>query len=253
MKVALLLYGVPRFIDDSAPSDFYKENIIDKYDTDVYAHCWFEKINTLEQSPWRKNKAHLKKTTSKQTEDNPCPRNAVELIKKYYNPTDMKVDVPEFFSFKKEAEDVLHSRFTGKEAWGYTYSSVGYSNILSQYKSIEEVTNLVLKNSTEYNIFVLARFDAIVYPLPELHSLDNRKMHIRAPGGGNTFPDGIHLFGPRMLTWFNRLHEEVQTKTICENVLRPSSEMFKKLYFETHFSNKSDLVHHQMQLKILRK
>ena len=42
MKVALLMSGQPRYVDDTRPFLFFKENVIDKYDTDVYCHGWFD-------------------------------------------------------------------------------------------------------------------------------------------------------------------------------------------------------------------
>ena len=41
MKVAVLLFGQPRYCDDPKPQKFLK-NIIEKYNADVYAHAWFK-------------------------------------------------------------------------------------------------------------------------------------------------------------------------------------------------------------------
>jgi len=40
MRVAVLLFGQPRYCNDPKPQEFLK-GIIEKYNADVYAHAWF--------------------------------------------------------------------------------------------------------------------------------------------------------------------------------------------------------------------
>ena len=42
MKVALLFFGQPRYLDDDRAYNDYKRLILDRYDTDVYIHTWFD-------------------------------------------------------------------------------------------------------------------------------------------------------------------------------------------------------------------
>ena len=41
MKVALLFFGQPRFLENSLPFESHKDHIINKYDTDVFCHTWW--------------------------------------------------------------------------------------------------------------------------------------------------------------------------------------------------------------------
>lgn len=247
MKVALLLYGLPRFIDDERPYQFYKDFIISKYDTDVYAHCWFEPEHLEKKSPWT-GKSHYLKTTSDQPDSQPIPPNALELIQTYYNPIIFKHEFPREFQFQENVKTILDDKFTNKSEH---YTERGYSNILSQYKSIEEVTNLVLTSGTKYDIFVMGRYDITITNFPSnLDSLDKEKLHTQ---DRNEFPDGIHIYGNKFLCWFNELFEDVRTDTkFCKLIERPSSEMIKKAYLQ-YKHNMSYHQKHSMRINILRK
>lgn len=246
MKVGLLLYGLPRFIDDPRPAEFYKNNIISKYDTDVYAHCWFEPSHLEKKSPWT-GTSHYLKTTSTQPDTHPIPENSPQLISEYYNPVQLKVESPREFTFEGGCKEILNSKFTGKNNF---FNERGYSNILSQYKSIQEVTNMVLTSGKQYDIFVMGRYDITVNKFPDnLSSLDKEKFYTQ---DCNEFPDGIHIYSNKYLNWFNELFTESNNPSVCKQFERPSSEMIKK----TWFGHKFDMGNHckyPMRINILRK
>ena len=54
MRVAVLLFGQPRYCDDPKPQKFLK-GIIEKYNADVYAHAWFESKGEYQISSWAVN------------------------------------------------------------------------------------------------------------------------------------------------------------------------------------------------------
>ena len=55
MKVALLFYGQPRYVDNEEVYNSYKSNILDKYDTDVFCHTWWsETEKEYDYSSWSK-------------------------------------------------------------------------------------------------------------------------------------------------------------------------------------------------------
>jgi hypothetical protein len=53
MKLALCLFGEPRFIQNEIASTLYKEFITSKYDTDIYGHTWI--ANSYQPSSWSKH------------------------------------------------------------------------------------------------------------------------------------------------------------------------------------------------------
>jgi len=53
MKVALALFGQPRFVDNQQIIDTYKQVILDRYDTDVFGHMWWkEEDGEYDYSSW---------------------------------------------------------------------------------------------------------------------------------------------------------------------------------------------------------
>ncbi len=49
MKIALCFCGQPRFVEEVAA--LIKENVIQNYDVDVFAHLWFDK--ELQTKPYK--------------------------------------------------------------------------------------------------------------------------------------------------------------------------------------------------------
>ena len=248
MKVALLLSGQPRFIDDHRPFLFFKENIIDVYDVDVYCHAWFNNDNRYQVSPWSKN-AHKLESFSQLTKKNPVPDNADEIILKSYQPKKYKFDSPREFEFNSESQIILDKKFTGRHPEGF-WSKIGYSCILSQVKSMQECLKLV--NIDNYDVIILSRYDVTVdnFSSIKLESLDMEYMHLQ--NIHDRFPDGVYIFGKKYYEWFLNLFDEIQTKKIVEKIPHPSTEQFKRTSFDMNFGMKN-IKSHPIRINILRK
>ena len=131
MKVALLFFGQPRFIDNPEIEKVYKSSIISKYDTDVFCHSWWKQDGgEYDYSSWSKiNKC-------------PIPENALELIKEKYNPVILVHDEPKYFELPSDAKDFIDKKFTDKHPDGNHWNSKNYSNVMSQLWSIKTVSEI---------------------------------------------------------------------------------------------------------------
>lgn len=49
MKIALILYGQPRFINNESVREHYRK-IFELYDVDVYGHLWWSKNENIQCS-----------------------------------------------------------------------------------------------------------------------------------------------------------------------------------------------------------
>ena len=246
MKVALLMSGQPRYVDDSRPFSFFKENVIDKYDVDVYCHGWFDRDSEYEKSPWSNN-SHRLETNSKLTRVNPVPPNADTIILESYKPRQYKFESPRTFQFSEDAQNWLDSHFTGRHHEGF-FSNVGYSCILSQLKSMQECMNLIDGN---YDAYILSRYDiTITNFISDISSLDFDYMHLQ--NIHDRFPDGIYIFGNKYLDWFKNLFNEVQTSKVYSKIPHPSTEQFKRTSFDINYGMKY-IKPHPMRINILRK
>jgi len=249
MKLALALSGQPRFIDDKRPRDFFYDNFIKKYDTDVFCHAWHTNRDSYyEKSPWSKN-SHYMKTISSSSIENPIPKDSDIIILDYYKPKKYKFEPPKTFSFSSSCLTWMHKNFTNKHPEGY-WSELGYSCILSHFKSIQEVLSLI-HDPENYDFIVLSRYD-ITIPnfIEDLSILNKDMMHLQ--NIHNHFPDGIYIFSKKYFEWFKNLFDEIQTSKIFTRINRPETEDFKRASFQYNFGLEY-IQPHPIRINILRK
>jgi len=249
MKVALLLCGQPKYLDDQRPYLFFKENIIDRYNADVYCQAWFAKDASYEITGFNLD-AHRLSSSSSLTVESPVLNNSDQIIKDLYRPKKYSFEPPKHFRFKKESEEWLDKKYTGR------YVNVGfwdrhkYSCILSFFKSQQNCLDLV--NKDDYDFFVLSRYDVTIDNFSssiDLNFLDKEKMHLQ--NIHDSFPDGIYIFSKKYFDWFRNLYDEIQTLNILDKVPHPSSERLKKASFGMHFGM-NYIQPHPIKINILR-
>ena len=96
MKIALCLYGQPRFIDNPNIKLYIDNLIITKYDVDTYCHLWYDdKIESFSGSDWHDNP-----TLYYNGGDFYKVNNTLEIIKNVYNPIKISFESPKDFSKK---------------------------------------------------------------------------------------------------------------------------------------------------------
>ena len=249
MKVALLLCGQPKYLDDNRPYLFFKENFIDRYDTDVYCQAWFAKDAEYEITGFNLNSHRLTSSTNLSVQS-PVLDNSDELIKELYNPKRYSFEPPRHFRFNETAEKWLDERYTGRHVNVGFWDKHKYSCILSFFKSQQDCLRLVEKD--QYDFFVLSRYDITIdnfSSVIDLSSLDPEKMHLQ--NIHDSFPDGIYMFSKKYFDWFKNLYDEIQTLNILERVPHPSSERLKKASFGIHYGM-NNVEPHPIRINILR-
>lgn len=221
MKVALLFFGQPRFIDNDQIERVYKETIIDKYETDVFCHTWWKKTEDVEYdySSW----SRISKC--------PIPNNALELIEQKYNPKILKWEEPKIFEFPPKTKQYVNLNYTGKHPEGH-WNEKNYSNIMSQLYSIKSVSEIVDEYQKNYDWIVLARYDTILVNFPDLNVCDPSKFYL--PGHHPRFPDTIQFFSPKYLEWSKNAFDDVDD--VYDGIWEPSPEAFKMGSFLKRFS-----------------
>ena len=215
----MLLCGQPKYLDDNRPYLFFKENFIDRYDTDVYCQAWFAKDAEYEITGFNLNSHRLTSSTNLSVQS-PVLDNSDELIKELYNPKRYSFEPPRHFRFNETAEKWLDERYTGRHV--------------------------------QYDFFVLSRYDITIdnfSSVIDLSSLDPEKMHLQ--NIHDSFPDGIYMFSKKYFDWFKNLYDEIQTLNILERVPHPSSERLKKASFGMHYGM-NNVESHPIRINILR-
>tara|TARA_A100001201_G_scaffold20295_2_gene22668 strand:- start:7772 stop:8524 length:753 start_codon:yes stop_codon:yes gene_type:complete len=249
VKVALLLCGQPKYLDDPRPYHFFKENIIDRYDTDVYCQAWFEKGAEYEITAFNLNAHRLDSSTSLSVQS-PVLDNSDQIIKEIYKPKKYSFEPPRNFRFEKTVEEWLDQRYTNRYVNVGVWDRHKYSCILSFFKSQQDVLSLV--NKDDYDFFVLSRYDITIdnfSSVIDISTLDPEKMHLQ--NIHDSFPDGMYIFSKKYFDWFKNLYDEIQTLNILERVPHPSSERLKKASFGLHYGM-NFVQPHPIRINILR-
>src|SRR3989344_6416933 len=154
MKIALILSGQPRFYNSVSYTTIYNE-ILNKYDTDVFFHCWYSsnKDYNYEYSPWS---GINQKIT--------FPDTVKEDLIKMYNPKEYIIEEPIKFNFKMSDIDNNNKN-----------REFLYNNVPSMFYSLTKSNELRItyekKNNIIYDWVIRARFDTLLVSLPELNKL----------------------------------------------------------------------------------
>lgn len=242
MKVALLFFGQPRYLDDDRAYNDYKRLILDRYDTDVYIHTWFDEaggkydVSTWAQMHGAKNAVILP--------------DSIERLKRMYNPKVLVHEKPQKFELPPECKAFVDEKFTDKHPEGH-WNPGNYSNIMSQLKTIQRVAQLYEETGDKHDIIVLARLDTWLENFPDdLSALDPSKFYL--PGHHNRFPDVIHICGRRYLGWMKNAFNDINNPRVFHNIWEPSPEAFKGMAFLLRY-RQSDLSPNPMNAHTIRK
>mgnify|MGYP001556948140 CR=1 FL=1 len=134
IKIALCLFGQPRFISNYIACNLYKEFILNKYDVDVYGHVW--KASSYLTSSWNKIGEVV------------GDHNVEGIIIDQYPKIKLKVEKPVTFN----------------------ELNLDANNIISQFYSIEQSVNLI-ENPDQYRFILVGRWDLLLARFEPIDSL----------------------------------------------------------------------------------
>jgi hypothetical protein len=247
LKVALILYGQPRFIDRPDVYNSYKQYLFDRYDVDVFGHMWWSPgMDYGPISSWAEGhgaKPHI-------------PEEALKIAWDQYKPIDLFASGPRKFKPKPEIRDYLENRWTDSEY----YSKDNFSNILSALASIQCATYLFrdeadgykFSDKNPYDFFVLGRYDAVLDNFPLLTD-DMKDDKFYLPSGGH-FNDLIHFWhDTKYNTWlFDLFYEVYGDMELHQKVELPIPELYKYHSFVRRFGEDS-LQKNEMYAHVIRR
>jgi len=238
MKVALLLFGQPRFIDNIQVLHTYK-NIIKKYDADVFCHVWWEESGVYE--------------TSTCSTLNGCGihKNAIDIINYNYKPTVISVEpASKKFFMPPQAKQFLDARFTNRAAH---WNERNYGCVLSQLYSIQSVSRLFEKYEEEtnqtYDWIILGRYDGLIKSMPILNDPRLPKNKFYISNHHPNFPDLLFCYARRFCNWSSNVFDDVSS--VYHTIWEPSCEAFKSGSFYKRFTG-HDLIPTHMKCDIIR-
>lgn len=232
MKIAVLLFGQPRFVNNEKVIRSY-ENLRNTYDIDFFCHSWIDNESNYFNCPSWSGLKDLKNI-----------KDADLFIKDFYRPKRYIFETPKVFSFNNKIQKYLDDNWTNF----YSHWNLNnYSNILSQLYSIQKVSNLASSFEDDYDFYILGRYDTYLENFPDLNSLNVDKLYLS--NHHNNFPDMIFLYGKRFLLWSNNVFDDQDD--IYIKMWEPSPEFFKANSFFKRF-NQEDLMPNKMMAYAIR-
>jgi len=232
MKIAVLLFGQPRFITNEKVIRSY-EILRNTYDIDFFCHSWVDnESNYFNCSSWS-GLRDLKNI-----------KNADLFIKDFYCPKLYVFEKPKTFSFNDKIQKHLNNDWAN---FSSHWNMVNYSHILSQLYSIQKVSNLASSSENCYDFYVLGRYDTYIENFPNLNSLNVDKLYLS--NHHNNFPDMIFLYGKKFLSWSSNIFDDQDD--IYIKMWEPSPEFFKANSFFRRF-NQEDLMPNKMMAYAIR-
>jgi hypothetical protein len=207
MKIALLLFGQPRNIENNLVYESYKKWILSKYDTDIFSHVWYSPNAVFKPSSWSK------------LNDIKCNISTLNILKNTYNPICLEDEPPKEFSLKEKYK--LSSKFT---KFPY-FNDQNANNIISQLYSIERVCEIFKKYCNEavkYDFIILGRYDLIIEDFPDISKLD--KKYFYTMNNHPRFPDLFFIFNPSFLTT-QQTYSNIDE--ICDKLIRSDEDFWE--------------------------
>jgi hypothetical protein len=197
MRLALCLYGQPRFIDNDFCSNSIKTHIFSKYDVDVFAHCWFdENADVYATSDWSKH------------HQNYVNKECIKIIQEKYSPKAFLYEEPKQF----KQHDHLKERCSTLPYFSENNFYNLQSHLYSFESSLRSLINYVEETKTTYDFVISTRYDILVSSFPKPDSLSRSMVYV---DGKYQFSDGIYLFDYEFIEQFKPFSEfEEITKTV---------------------------------------
>lgn len=199
MKIALLLYGQPRFLNNPKSGQGIKAHILDKYGTDVFGHVW--SAEKYIPSTWT-NLGEI-----------PGIANLEEKLLELYPCIHLDVEEPKDFG----------------------YDEVNVNAAASHLYSMQKVGKLLsrLSNPVYYDYIILTRYDLHLHDLQDISEVEKGFYCMQDHPG---IADQLFVFTPEYFEFLNAFdnYDEIR-KEHSEFSL----ELFKKSHFERSFLGQS--------------
>jgi len=234
MKVALLLFGQPRNIDNDNVYESHKKFILDKYDTDVFCHIWKCNGEKYLVSPWCESK------------NISIIKSADEIINEKYKPKFLEYENERNFKLSLTQQELFNKNFDI-----YKWNSFTNNNNLSQLYSINKVSRYFeiyeLNNEITYDFLIIARYDFIIESFPNLEDLKDDKFYLIDVHP--RFPDIFFIFNPKFLpSQFTYENIDSCFEKCIERKIEPCAENLKFAQYISNF-NENDIIPLNIKIK----
>lgn len=189
MKVALSFFGQPRFIDNDVCYLSHKKFIMDNYDTDVFAHYWFDE--TLENF-------HIQK---EHNFHNYVCKESPKIIEEYYNPIVKMEEKPKPREIFDDFAGDIKPQISHLDWFNEDHYYHNLSHLYSTEMSLKLVSDYMEKTGVEYDFVISTRMDAKIINFPNLHHIERGKIYSVGRYPPKSFVDAILIFDTKLINF----------------------------------------------------
>lgn len=239
MKVACLYYGQPRFTNNPYCFESHKKFIFDRYDTDIFAHLWWDNEEDYDRS----HVSDWEFSSWLQMDKCPKDKDDYKRFLDKWNPLALSTSQPRQFENEQMWLEI-EKRFDTER-----FHKKNFHNQLSQLFSIQKVGQLIGDRINDYDFVILIRSDINIWDYPDLNTLPRNKFYLSSHA--MPFPDLGFIFPPRfkrILNTYEHCEKNLVNWDLC---WAPVAEAFKYSCYKRFYSE-SDLLRGPLPLRLVR-
>ena len=228
-KIAVVLFGQPRFIQSGLAAKGYRRLFKNVHVT-YFGHCWFDEENQFQTaSGWTG------------LQDLTIHPKAIMKIRQQFPKIELQIEKPKTFALPPphtgliDSESMtVYSPETLREFERLqTTPELMYSNVKSQLYSINKALKILeLRNENEFDLVFLSRWDIFFRSFPNILEIQLDKLSIS--DHHHNFPD-LFFVGPRNMVSATDAYDGLGE--LIKQVPTFTPELIKKMAFLSKFSD----------------
>jgi len=238
MKIALIYFGQPRFVNNSNCIDSQRDAIMSQSDCDVFAHLWEPSVEGYNFATW----SGLSNETAQESD--------IETFIQKWSPKKLAVEPNREFGNEFIYNAIQH-KLPGGETREYNFNLC-----LSQLYSIEKAICLyedhIKESGDTYDFVIFMRTDLCVWGFPNLSLLEKGKFYFSDLFHQDHFADLCYVTDPKYvsgLKCYSYLTDE--SLDIINRIPQGNAESIKKATFVRTFGN-SPLAQAPLHVRVVR-
>jgi hypothetical protein len=222
MKIALLYFGQPRFIDNFNCYESQKQRIMSQGDCDVFAHLWEPNESGYNFSTW----SGLRNVNSSNDD--------IEKFRLKWEPASLQTEKNREFGNEELYKKFRHI-LPGGETMFYNFNLC-----LSQLYSIEKVIDMyhdhVNKTGKVYDYVIFLRTDLCIWDFPNLKELEKGFFYFSSIFHFDHFADLCYITDPKYIDGLKAYSYITDERKDFSHLSMGNAEGIKKASFLDKFS-----------------
>lgn len=218
MKIALIYFGQPRFINNAFCFESQKNSIMSQGECDIFAHLWEPTDKGYDFSTW----SGLTNVESS--------NNDIEVFKEKWNPKAILTEKNMQFA-SESLYDKFQSILPGDDEKLYNFN-ICLSQLYSLEKAIELYENYVKESNEKYDYVVFLRTDLCIWEFPDLNYLEKDIFYFSSFFSFDHFADLCFITDPKYVDGLKAFSFVTNEEISFENELHfGNAESIKKASF----------------------